>query len=159
MENEINYEHLAVKRVLEEYGIDSVCALPEKFDDAFIGVSHSDIPMYDAHVLETLGYNPDIDGDEDCSMIVELFGDEKHLSDETLVLEPSEFLDSAIIGRVNGICKAVYDYDLLIKAFINANDGWDVEDAEDWISYNTIRAIPYMGECAPVIMFNLSYMM
>ena len=163
MEEKIDYEHLTVKQALEEYGTDSKCALPEKFDTAFIGLSHSDIPMYDAKILERLGYNPYIDGEEDCSMTVELLDEtkplEEQLDDDTVVLEPRGFLDNAIIGKVNGTCKAVYDYNLLIEAFMDANEDWDIEAAEDWISYNTIRAIPYMGPNAPVVMFNIDYMM
>ena len=163
MDEKIDYEHLTVKQALEEYGVDTKCVLPEKFDGAFIGISHTDIPMYDAKKLEELGYNPDIDGNDDCSIVVELLKYDKplneELDDDTVVLEPRDFLNAAIIGKINGTCKAVYDYNLLIDAFIHANEGWDAEDAEDWISYNTIRAIPFMGTSAPVVMFDLSYMM
>ena len=29
------------------------------------------------------------------------------------------------------------------------------EDAIEWIEYNTIRALPYMGSDAPIIMYRL----
>lgn len=29
------------------------------------------------------------------------------------------------------------------------------EEAIEWIDYNTIRAIPYMGEKAPIVMYSL----
>ena len=32
---------------------------------------------------------------------------------------------------------------------------WSYEDAVEWIDYNTIRALPYMGEGAPIIMYPL----
>ena len=34
-------------------------------------------------------------------------------------------------------------------------EGWSEEDAVEWIDYNTVRAIPYMGEGAPIIMHRL----
>lgn len=34
-------------------------------------------------------------------------------------------------------------------------EGMSEEDADEWISYNTIRAIPYMGEYAPILMFGI----
>jgi hypothetical protein len=33
---------------------------------------------------------------------------------------------------------------------------WSVEEAMEWIDYNTIRALPYMGEGAPIIMYPLN---
>lgn len=30
--------------------------------------------------------------------------------------------------------------------------GWDCDDAVEFIEYNTIRACPYMGERAPIVM-------
>lgn len=69
------------------------------------------------------------------------------------VLDP-DTLDAAIIGTLetpSGYA-AVYDYEKLIAVFL-ANDPtqqWD--DAVDWISYNTIRALPYMGSRAPWIL-------
>jgi hypothetical protein len=30
-------------------------------------------------------------------------------------------------------------------------EGWSYEDASEWICYNTLRALPYMGEDAPIV--------
>ena len=32
-------------------------------------------------------------------------------------------------------------------------EGWSVEDAIDWVEYNTVRSLPYMGHGAPVIQY------
>ena len=32
------------------------------------------------------------------------------------------------------------------------HDDWSYEDAIEWIDYNTIRTIPYMGEFQPIIL-------
>ena len=34
-------------------------------------------------------------------------------------------------------------------------ENWPMEDATEWINYNTIRSLPYMGEDAPIIMNRL----
>ena len=61
--------------------------------------------------------------------------------------------DSALIG-VSHDDRAIYDYEKMIEWLIN-EEGWSYEDAVDWIDYNTIRALPYMGEDAPIIMYPL----
>ena len=33
--------------------------------------------------------------------------------------------------------------------------GFTYYEAVEWIEYNTIRALPYMGEDAPIIMYRL----
>ena len=68
--------------------------------------------------------------------------------EETIVFENPAF-DSAFIGLdTNG--RAVYDYDLMVEDLSREDDmTWD--DAMEFIEYNTIRALPYMGEMAPII--------
>lgn len=61
--------------------------------------------------------------------------------------------DSALIG-VTEDNRAVYDYEKMVEWLVTEQD-FSEEDAADWISYNTIRALPYFGEDAPVIMFPL----
>ena len=61
--------------------------------------------------------------------------------------------DSALIG-VTDDGRAVYDYELMAEWLMDA-EGWSYEDACEWISYNTLRAIPYMGEDAPIVMNRL----
>lgn len=69
-------------------------------------------------------------------------------AEEALVFDNPDF-DSAIIGAtIDG--KAVYDYDAMV-AQLAEDDEIDVEDAIDFIEYNTIRSLPYAGELAPVI--------
>lgn len=59
--------------------------------------------------------------------------------------------DYALIG-VSENYEAVYDYELMIEWLVE-EEGWSVEDAIDWIEYNTIRALPYMGQGAPIVVF------
>lgn len=77
-----------------------------------------------------------------------------------IYLEPREFLDKAIIGVHEG--KNVYELNALIKNyalhFIESaaelgqeltSDVYDM--AAEFIDYNTIPALPYMGEYAPLV--------
>ena len=61
--------------------------------------------------------------------------------------------DSALIG-VSEDGRAIYDYDLMVE-WLMQEEGWNAEESIDWVYYNTIRAIPYMGEGAPIIMYRL----
>jgi len=61
--------------------------------------------------------------------------------------------DDALIG-VTSDDRAVYDYELMVEWLINT-EGFTEEEARDWIDYNTLRALPYMGEGAPVVLFRL----
>lgn len=61
--------------------------------------------------------------------------------------------DTALIG-VTTDGQAVYDFDLMVECLMR-EQGFTEEEAVEWIDYNTIRALPYMGEGAPIIMYNL----
>lgn len=58
--------------------------------------------------------------------------------------------DSALIG-VSHDDRAIYDYDLMIEWLIE-DQGFTEIDAMEWIDYNTIRALPYMGNDSPIIL-------
>ena len=75
---------------------------------------------------------------------------------EIVILEPS-YLDEAIIG-ISHDDRLIYDYEKLIKAFMKG-DKITEEEAIEWIDYNTLRSLPYMGSNAPIIMNHiLEYM-
>lgn len=59
--------------------------------------------------------------------------------------------DDALVG-ISHDNRAVYDYNKMIEWLVD-NEGFTEEDAADWISYNTIRALGYMGEDAPIILY------
>lgn len=61
--------------------------------------------------------------------------------------------DDALIG-VTEDYRAVYDYEKMIQWLMDTEQ-WSYEDAVEWIDYNTIRALPYMGDGAPIIMYPL----
>lgn len=47
--------------------------------------------------------------------------------------------------------RVIYDYDLMIEDLMK-EEGFDYASALEFLEYNTIRALPYMGEDAPVIL-------
>jgi hypothetical protein len=78
-----------------------------------------------------------------------------------MVMEPRT-LDAAILGYhipEKGQAIALYDYHLLLDAF--RKDAEDPEseeaifEAEEHISYNVLRALPYLGEKAPWIIVDV----
>ena len=62
-------------------------------------------------------------------------------------------LDDAIIGIALRGPKpvAVYDYDLMVAAFLR-NDGWTRDDAVEWIEFNVVGA--YVGTSTPFHVHN-----
>lgn len=61
--------------------------------------------------------------------------------------------DDALIG-VTDDGRAVYEYSKMVL-WLMATEGMTVDEAEEWIGYNTIRSLPYAGPDAPIIMYRL----
>ena len=72
---------------------------------------------------------------------------------EDAVVFDNPSYDEAIIG-VTDESQVVYDYDAMVKCLMK-QEGIDEMEAIDFIDYNTIRAIPYAGDHAPIIMYRL----
>lgn len=67
--------------------------------------------------------------------------------DEAVVFESPSF-DDAIVGiTVDG--RVVYDYERMVACLMK-NDGISEEDAVDFISYNTLRALSYVAN-SPIV--------
>lgn len=47
--------------------------------------------------------------------------------------------------------RVVYDYDKMVEHLMKEDD-MTMEEAVEFIDYNTMRALPYAGEGAPIIM-------
>ena len=69
-----------------------------------------------------------------------------------LIFENPDY-DSAIIGITENN-QVVYDYEKMIEHLMQEDD-MDYEEAVDFISYNTIRSLPYAGDGAPIIMYSI----
>lgn len=59
--------------------------------------------------------------------------------------------DTALIG-VSDDNRAIYDFGLMVEWLVAEKD-FTWEEAVEWIEFNTLRALPYMGEDAPIIMY------
>ena len=59
--------------------------------------------------------------------------------------------DDALIG-ISQDNRAVYDYNKMVEWLVE-NESFTEIEAMEWIDYNTIRALPYMGDKAPIIMY------
>ena len=77
---------------------------------------------------------------------------------EAAIFENPSF-EKALIGYTEnnlGNYVAVYDYNLMIESLSEeySNESEDpITDAIDWVEYNTMRSLPYMGENAPIIIY------
>lgn len=70
--------------------------------------------------------------------------------DDVLLFDNPSY-DDALIG-VTEDGRAVYDFDKMV-AWLVEHDGVDEIEAIEWIEYNAIRALPYEGDRAPIIMY------
>ena len=72
---------------------------------------------------------------------------------EDVVIFENYSYDDALIG-VTEDGRAVYDFDRMVRWLMQTEGMTDME-AIEWIEYNTIRALAYMGDDAPIIMYPL----
>ena len=61
--------------------------------------------------------------------------------------------DTALIG-VTEDNRAVYSYEKMVEWLVET-EHMEVMDAIEWIDYNTLRAVPYFGADAPIVMYEL----
>ena len=61
--------------------------------------------------------------------------------------------DNSIIGTtLDG--RVIYDYDLMVKEFAD-DEECTIDEAIDWVEYNTLRSLPYGGPKAPLVVSNV----
>lgn len=70
-------------------------------------------------------------------------------NEQPLLFGPSGAYDDSIVGIAHD-GRIVYDYQLMIQELAK-EDGITYEEAQEWIDYNTIRALPYAGDKAPIV--------
>lgn len=73
-------------------------------------------------------------------------------AEDAVVFDNPDY-DAAIIGTTED-GRAVYDYELM-RRVLEVRDGMEETEALEWLDYNTLRAIPYAGPMAPVVVFPL----
>lgn len=70
--------------------------------------------------------------------------------EDSVVFESPDYED-AIIGWDENSGRIIYDYEKMVECLMN-EDGMEYDEAAEFIDYNTVRACPYMGERAPIIL-------
>jgi len=73
-----------------------------------------------------------------------------HGYEETIVFENPSYCEAFIGITTDG--RAVYDFEKMCGCLMDEDD-MTYEDAVEFIEYNTIRAIPYIGHMAPEVMY------
>lgn len=68
--------------------------------------------------------------------------------EEACVLEP-DYLNVAIVGSHNG--SLVYSYEALIDAYLSSDSEWAYDEVVEFVNFNTLRGVAYMGAYAPYI--------
>ena len=72
---------------------------------------------------------------------------------DTVILESPDYL-TAIIG-ISDDGRLIYSYRKMVDYLIDS-DEMSEEEAIEFIDYNTVNALPYMGEKAPIIMHDIN---
>lgn len=75
---------------------------------------------------------------------------------EDVIIFKDYSYDDALIG-VSDDNRAIYDYEKMIE-WLMQEEGWTDNEAVEWIEVNTLRALPYFGAEAPIIMYPLAYL-
>jgi hypothetical protein len=76
--------------------------------------------------------------------------------EDAIVFENPSY-DSAIIGTSHDD-RVVYSFEKMVECLVE-EDGMSYEEAVEFIEYNTIRALPYFGPNAPIVLMNEEQMM
>lgn len=71
--------------------------------------------------------------------------------EESIVLESPDYIEA--FSGIDSQGRVVYSYRLMISSLM-ISDGMNYEDAIEFINYNTIRALPFMGDMAPLIIYD-----
>lgn len=79
---------------------------------------------------------------------IEQYIEELGIEDEVCLFKDFDYA-SAFVG-VSIDNKAVYDYDLMVSYLIE-HQQFEVQEALEWIDYNTVRSLAYLGDNHPII--------
>lgn len=76
----------------------------------------------------------------------------KYAEDQEIELKvfSNPSFNNSIIG-ISYDGRVIYDFDLMIEGLME-EENINFEDALEFIEYNTLRALPYMGDNAPIIL-------
>ena len=70
--------------------------------------------------------------------------------DDIVIFEPPDY-DEVLIG-VSSSNRAIYDYDKMIECLMKKQN-WTLEQALEWIEFNTIGSLPLDSNSYPIVMY------
>lgn len=70
--------------------------------------------------------------------------------EEDVILLENHTYDNSIVG-ITEDGRLIYDFEKMVQEFME-DEGCDELEAIEWLEYNTLRSLPYMGERAPIIL-------
>lgn len=136
--------------LIDEGLIDDGVFIPEALEKGFVGIAETDWyygrPIYDLSKLNDVEIPETPEGMKEPIFFTPGFNENE--VEDVIVFDPQDELNKAIVG-ITDQNQAVYEYDKLLEAMMEA-EGWDEEEAADWISYNTLRDYSYR-ERGPIV--------
>lgn len=70
--------------------------------------------------------------------------------DEAIIFQSPDF--AAAFAGVSDCGRAVYSHSMMIACLVA--EGMTADEAAEFIDYNTLRALPYMGPNAPIVVYD-----
>ena len=72
--------------------------------------------------------------------------------EDSVVLEKPDFVDAVVGVSEDG--RVIYAYEKMVRSLM-LSDGMDYEEAAEFIDFNTLGALPCMGEKAPIVLMEI----
>lgn len=72
--------------------------------------------------------------------------------EDSVVLEKPDFVDAVVGVSEDG--RVIYAYEKMVRSLM-LSDGMDYEEAAEFIDFNTLGALPSMGEKAPIVLMEI----
>lgn len=76
----------------------------------------------------------------------------EHGFEESVVFEKPDFVDAVVGISEDG--RVIYAYEKMVRSLMQSG-GMDYEEATEFIDYNTLGALPSMGEKAPIVLMEI----
>ena len=138
LESKIDRRYMSdIENGKRNISLDILCKIADYFD----------LPLSDfmARVEDTTNY------DDNNDTLKEWLSDQGY--ENSVVLESPSYRN-AIIG-ISEEGRVIYSARIILQDMV-IDEGMEYEDAIDHFNYNLLRSLPYMGEMAPIIQYDIS---
>ena len=87
--------------------------------------------------------------DENLRKAIQNYVQDRGITDEKELPILLDYFDKSIVG-ISSDGRIIYNYTSMICELIDDDHcSWD--DAQEWIDYNTMRTLPYLGAMRPIV--------